>query len=156
MTKKQIMNLLGAGTMTIMLLGAGLLFSGRGTLFADTGDFTDQQILEMAQSEASLLLENNALRETIAEFQDREVEYTQLVDQANAMLVEQNSADVSLAAENDALYQTLTELETREAAYAQQLVEANALLESQSGDVASLQAENDAFLAAIEATIYKH
>ena len=92
MNKNQIMNLLGAGTMTLLIVITGLLFNAGviGSASADSISSDVQTV--MMDGEAAVQAENAQLREAIVELQNREAQYAQQIDQANQLLQEQNTA----------------------------------------------------------------
>ena len=86
MNKQQITNLLGAGTMTALIVGIGMLLSNGGQPTASA----DQPENLVASTEL-VMDDTAAMRQTIRELQAREAEYAAQIELANQLLAEQNN-----------------------------------------------------------------
>jgi len=90
--KKQIMNLLGAGTVTALLVVTGLLFGGRSFDMEVADNETGIVQTLMVSGDSSLEAENAQLRDAVIELQQREEQYVAQIEQANQLLQENNNA----------------------------------------------------------------
>lgn len=98
MDKKQLANLLGAGTLTGLILASILLF-GQGRLndsssALETQTMSNPVIVEVEQpvtdpNAAALQAQNEQLQEALQTMQERETAYQEQIDIANQALAEQ-------------------------------------------------------------------
>lgn len=85
MNKKQLSNLLGAGTVTAVILLTALLLGSRPGESITSGGAEAQ----MTPTSVTLESENEMLRQAIEQYQQREAAYAAQIEQANQLLSEQ-------------------------------------------------------------------
>jgi hypothetical protein len=101
MNKQRITNLIGAGTMVVIVLAIGLLLSGgnRPNVSADSSAPTTQIAEPLAVN--ALQAENDALQQVVTTYQLREVEYAAQIELANELLAAQSASSVGEPAHED-------------------------------------------------------
>ena len=98
MSKKQLMNLIGAGTMTALIVITGLLFNGGVIGSASADNLSSNQAITL-EGDAALQAENAQLRDAVIQLQDREAQYAAQIDEANQLLQEQSTAAAAYGGE---------------------------------------------------------
>ena len=86
MTKQQMTNLIGAGTIAAIMLIIALAFGGGNSkpIMAETGD--DNVAGEVITTDTALQTENAQLKEAVQVLQEREAQFTEQINLANEQL----------------------------------------------------------------------
>ena len=92
MTKQQMTNLIGAGTIATVMLIIAVAFGGgnRNAVDAGSADNTSPTGEVVAMPDAELQAENEQLRETVQLLQEREAQFTEQINIANEQLATNN------------------------------------------------------------------
>ena len=86
MTKQQITNVIGAGTLAALVLIIGLVFGSNGQSSSAEPIVPNTSIVTVTDAPSALESENAQLKETIAILQDREAQFVEQINIANEQL----------------------------------------------------------------------